>query len=270
MPKSEINPWETKKCSLARRHFLSWRKFPHKHRSFWCIILRGEDGPCKFTGQVLHSRREDRQPIMTGPDKIACAHHPEGALCLKASSKWAAMFRSKTDDSDSRCPRCSLYRRGQDQSDAKHTGNVAPDARKTCSAWLCTSYPSPFPTPDSHPKRHISTLIISLPGGYSPTSVSSTQCQLNADPWNVRQALWISLCPSVHLSRRSAARDPFVPKPRRRPWYMATQTTDELYSNLQECAWIGLYKSSNMSPFLINDWRAREDLCASKVVQHEF
>lgn len=198
MSKSEINPRETKKCSLARQHFLSWHEFPHKHRSFWCIILRGGDGLCKFTGQVLHSRREDRQPIMTGPVKIACAHHPEGALCLKASSKRAAMFRSKTDDSDSRCPCCS-----QDPCNTKHTGNVAPDGRKTCGVWLCTSYPSPFPTPDSHPECSISTLIISLPGGYSPTSVSSTQCQLNADPWNVRQALWISLCPSVHPSRRS-------------------------------------------------------------------
>lgn len=46
-------------------------------------------------------------------------------------------------------------------------------------------------TRDSHSARHISSLIISLPGGYSLTSVSSAQCRLNANPSNIRQPLWI-------------------------------------------------------------------------------
>lgn len=48
----------------------------------------------------------------------------------------------------------------------------------TCEAL----FPPLLPPRESHSKRHISTFIISLRGSYSPTSVSSTRCQLDVDP----------------------------------------------------------------------------------------
>lgn len=84
---------------------------------------------------------------------------------------------------------------------SKHAGNLQERLPLTTSGGR-----------DSHPARHISRLIISLPGGYSLTSVSSARCRLNAAPSNIRQPLWILALdvrpsPWIHSAQEPSHRD---------------------------------------------------------------
>lgn len=90
MPKTEINPQESKKKIILSRATFSvceTRFFTNNSNFHWPYWY--------LKGQVwLLPRRWTAWADLTGRVNIACVRRPEGPLCLKASRKRVPVFRS--------------------------------------------------------------------------------------------------------------------------------------------------------------------------------